>query len=52
MLHLGLSNKTISRKLGLSDNTVRRHMQEILKFFQVASRAEAVFAARQRAMVG
>lgn len=52
LLHLGLSNKLIARELALSDNTVRRHMQEILKFFQVATRAEAVFTARQRALVG
>lgn len=51
-LHQGLSNKVIARKLALSDNTVRRHMQEILKYFQVATRAEAVFAARQQALVG
>ena len=52
LLHAGLTNKVIARKLALSDNTVRRHMQEILKYFQVATRAEAVFAARQQALVG
>ena len=52
LLHLGLSNKLIARRLLLSDNTVRRHVQEILKYFQVATRAEAVFAARKLAMVG
>ena len=52
LLHSGLTNKVIARKLALSDNTVRRHMQEILKYFQVATRAEAVFAARQQALVG
>lgn len=52
LLHQGLSNKLIARKLGLSDNTVRRHVQEILKYFQVATRAEAVFAGRKLAMVG
>ena len=51
-LHQGLSNKLIARKLALSDNTVRRHMQEILKYFHVTTRAEAVFAARQQALVG
>lgn len=49
LLHQGLSNKLIARQLALSDNTVRRHVQDILEFFGVASRAEAVFAAlRQR----
>ena len=52
LLHQGLTNKVIARKLALSDNTVRRHMQEILKYFQVATRAEAVLAARQQALVG
>ena len=52
LLHQGLSNKLIARKLELSDNTVRRHVQDILEYFQVANRAEAVFAARQQALVG
>ena len=52
LLHAGLTNKVIARKMALSDNTVRRHMQEILKYFQVPTRAEAVFAARQQALVG
>lgn len=51
-LHQGLTNKLIARKLALSDNTVRRHMQEILKYFGVATRAEAVYAARLQALVG
>lgn len=52
LLHQGLSNKVIARQLSLSDNTVRRHVQDILEFFQVVSRAEAVFAARRQSMVG
>lgn len=52
LLHDGLTNKVIARKLTLSDNTVRRHMQEILKYFEVATRAEAVLAARRQALVG
>ena len=51
LLHQGLSNKLIARKLELSDNTVRRHVQDILEFFQVISRAEAVFAARHQGLV-
>ncbi len=52
LLHQGLSNKLIARRLELSDNTVRRHVQDILEYFQVINRAEAVFAARQQALVG
>ena len=51
LLHQGLSNKLIARKLDLSANTVRRHVQDILEYFQVANRAEAVFAARQQSLV-
>jgi DNA-binding NarL/FixJ family response regulator len=51
LLHQGLSNKLIARKLVLSDNTVRRHVQDILEYFQVVNRSEAVFAARQQALV-
>ena len=52
LLHQGQSNKLIARQLSLSDNTVRRHVQDILEFFQVVSRAEAVFAARRQGLVG
>ncbi|MFA5824607.1 MAG: response regulator transcription factor [Gallionellaceae bacterium] len=52
LLHQGLSNKLIARQLDLSDNTVRRHVQAILEFFEVASRAEAVFAARNQRLIG
>jgi DNA-binding NarL/FixJ family response regulator len=52
LLHQGLSNKLIARQLSVSDNTVRRHVQDILEFFGVASRTEAVFAARCQALVG
>jgi DNA-binding NarL/FixJ family response regulator len=51
LLHQGLSNKLIARQLSLSDNTVRRHVQDILEFFGVISRAEAVFAARSEGLV-
>jgi DNA-binding NarL/FixJ family response regulator len=36
----------------LSDNTVRRHVQDILEFFDASSRTEAVFAARDRGLIG
>lgn len=52
LLHQGLSNKLIARKLSLSDNTVRRHVQDILEYFQMSSRAEAVFEARRQGLVG
>jgi DNA-binding NarL/FixJ family response regulator len=52
LLHRGLSNKLIARQLGLSDNTVRRHVQDILEYFQAVNRHEAIFAARQQALVG
>ena len=51
LLHQGLSNKLIARQLMLSDNTVRRHVQDILEFFGVASRAEAVVAAHRQGLV-
>jgi DNA-binding NarL/FixJ family response regulator len=50
-LCIGLSNKLIARRLALSENTVRRHVQDILEHFHVESRAEAVFAARRRGIV-
>lgn len=50
-VHLGMSNKVIARKLDLSDNTVRRHVQDILETLQVKSRMEAVIAARAKGLV-
>ena len=51
LMHRGLPNKVIARELNLSENTVRRHVQDILGYFEVGSRAEAVFIARQRGLV-
>ncbi len=51
LLHLGLSNKLIARQLNLSDNTVRRHVQDILEYLHVVSRAEAVAVARAQFLV-
>lgn len=48
LLSQGLSNKLIARHLQLSENTVRVHVQALLKFFHATSRAGAVFAARQQ----
>ena len=47
----GLSNKAIGRRLDLSENTVRSHVQATLAFLQVSSRAEAAFAARRKGLV-
>jgi DNA-binding NarL/FixJ family response regulator len=52
LLDQGLSNKLVARQLSLSDNTVRRHVQDILMFFDVGSRAEAVAAARRQRLIG
>jgi DNA-binding NarL/FixJ family response regulator len=51
LLNEGLSNKLIARQLSLSENTVRRHVQDILELFGVVSRAEAVFCARSRGLI-
>ena len=48
----GLSNKVIGRRLNLTENTVRGHVQAVLAALQVSSRSEAGFAARQRGIVG
>lgn len=52
LLGLGQSNRFIARKLSLSENTVRRHVQDILEHFAVSSRSEAVYSARCRGLIG
>jgi DNA-binding NarL/FixJ family response regulator len=52
LLCQGLPNKVIGRRLGLSENTVRGHVQAVLAALQVSSRSEAGFAARRRGLVG
>lgn len=42
----GLSNKEIGRKLALSDATVKMHMTAVLRALGVATRTQAVLAAR------
>lgn len=42
----GLSNKEIGRKLDLSDATVKMHMTAVLRALGVATRTQAVLAAR------
>ncbi len=51
LLCQGLPNKTIAKKLYLSDNTVRRHVQDIFAFFGVSNRTEAVLAAKQKGIM-
>jgi DNA-binding NarL/FixJ family response regulator len=51
LLNKGLSNKVIARELACTENTVRGHVQAILLFFQVASRSEAVYAAKQQGIL-
>lgn len=47
----GLSNKMIGRRLNLSENTVRGHVQATLAALQVASRSEAAFVARREGLI-
>lgn len=47
----GLSNKLIARRLDLSENTVRCHVQVVLTTLQVSNRSEAAFAARRKGLV-
>lgn len=47
----GLSNKMIGRRLNLSENTVRGHLQATFSVLQVSSRAEAAFVARRQGLI-
>jgi DNA-binding NarL/FixJ family response regulator len=51
LLCQGLPNKLIARRLDLSENTVRSHVQAVLGFLQVSNRSEAAFAARRLGLV-
>lgn len=51
LLCQGLSNKMIGRRLNLSENTVRGHVQAILQALQVSNRSEAAFVARHLGLV-
>lgn len=51
LLCQGLSNKMIGRRLNLSENTVRGHVQATLATLQVSSRSEAAFMARRMGLV-
>ncbi len=52
LLCQGLSNKLIGRQMGLSENTVRGHVQAILSCLGVCSRSEAMFVAQRDRLVG
>jgi two-component system nitrate/nitrite response regulator NarL len=41
-LGLGWPNKSIAERLGVSDNTVKYHIKNILQKLNVSNRAEAV----------
>jgi len=47
----GLPNKAIGRRLDLSENTVRWHVQAILALLGAANRSEAAFAARRQGFI-
>jgi len=51
LLCQGLSNKMIGRRLNLSENTVRGHVQATLQALQVSNRSEAAFVARRLGLV-
>jgi DNA-binding NarL/FixJ family response regulator len=51
LLCQGLSNKMIGRRLDLSENTVRWHVQALLIALQASSRSEAAFLARRCGLV-
>ena len=51
LLSQGLPNKTIGKRLGLSENTVHGHVQPLLAMLQVSSRSEAVFVARAQGLI-
>jgi len=52
LLCQGMSNKLIARRLDVSENTVRSHVQAVLNYLHVTSRAEASFAARRMGLIG
>ena len=47
----GLSNKAISRRLSISESTVKCHISSILKELRVRSRLEAVVVARRQSVL-
>jgi len=51
LLCQGLPNKMIGRRLNLSENTIRGHVQAIFVALQVSSRSEAAFMSRRLGLV-
>jgi len=50
-INQGLTNKAIARKLFISENTVRGHVQLLLTALNATSRSEAVFNARNLGLI-
>jgi DNA-binding NarL/FixJ family response regulator len=48
---LGRSNKDIARALGISDETVKTHVANLLSKLQVENRAQAIVQALKRGLV-
>ena len=51
MLAKGLTNKLIGHALGISDNTVRNHVNSIIEKLEVSDRTEAATTAIQRGII-
>jgi DNA-binding NarL/FixJ family response regulator len=51
LLALGSTNKEIAKKLAISDNTVRHHVNSIMEKLQVSDRTEAVATAIRRGVL-
>lgn len=51
LLHRGLSNKAISRQLGIGESTVKTHLKAIFGKLNVLSRTEAISVATRRGLV-
>ena len=48
----GLSNKVIAQRMGLSEFTVRGHVQAVLSLLGVTSRSQATYVARSGGLIG
>jgi two-component system, NarL family, response regulator len=51
MLAKGLTNKQIGRALGISENTVRNHVNSVIEKLEVCDRTEAATTAIQRGII-
>jgi two-component system NarL family response regulator len=52
MLSKGLTNKQIGHVLGISENTVKNHVNSIIEKLEVCDRTEAATTAIQRGIIG